>query len=462
MFSQNKLKKIDFKWKNIFSTLALVVLTLYPIILLFFKIKQSVVNMPFADDWDLMFVLDHYYKHSLSINDFFAQHNEHKLFFPQMIFLAVAVLGKWQSFHFAMISFGLSLAIFGIFTSKILDLYKEVKCKVVLFALPAVSFFVFSLNAGHNWLWNTQICMYMNVLFALSGFALLSEKQFSRNKFLLAILFGIISTFSFANGVFYWFCALIPLCVLSKADKNRQKACLVWIAMTVLMCFLYLYGYKSPKGHHDLLLIFKDFKLYISYFAGYLSNPVATNYEQYFLFALLGLLNLSLGSWYLLKTRFVSVNSLIVFITVAAYTLFADFITAIGRCGLGASQALNERYITISSLFWVANAVVLFLLFCKLKSLVKTKNSDIQFAVNGFVFLLCFITFQHLFLKNHNGSFLLSAHYERTKEAEQMILNNQINNDIIGRIGYINDLNAVKSRLKILKEHNLSLYSENK
>src|SRR5689334_14571778 len=70
------------------------------------------VAVPFWDEWETPGAqLAHYCRGSLDWADLFGQHNEHRLFFPRLIWLPLAILAGWDVRYemiltFALVCFG--------------------------------------------------------------------------------------------------------------------------------------------------------------------------------------------------------------------------------------------------------------------------------------------------------------------------------------------------------------------
>ena len=68
------------------SALAAVLATV-PAVLALFIIRVDGVNVAYSDQWALIPYIDREYPGTLSLADLFAQHNEHRMFFPRIAFL---------------------------------------------------------------------------------------------------------------------------------------------------------------------------------------------------------------------------------------------------------------------------------------------------------------------------------------------------------------------------------------
>jgi hypothetical protein len=67
-------------------------------------IKYS-VDVPYWDQWEIALFFDKLAQGSLSLKDLFAQQNEYRQFFPNLIFVALGWLTSWNVKYEMLISF---------------------------------------------------------------------------------------------------------------------------------------------------------------------------------------------------------------------------------------------------------------------------------------------------------------------------------------------------------------------
>ena len=105
-------------WSYIYYTI-ITIISFYPVYFLITIVNKYAVNIPFWDMWNWIYLIEKYYSGELNIFDFLIQHNEHRLFVPKLIFLPIALIGKWQTHHFSYISIFFSICIFILFLAGI-------------------------------------------------------------------------------------------------------------------------------------------------------------------------------------------------------------------------------------------------------------------------------------------------------------------------------------------------------
>ena len=76
---------------------ALLILSTIPAIVILVLILRYGVNVPYFDQWDCEGKLfKKFWEHQLTWGDFWEQHNEHRMFFPKLIYLALAYATHWN------------------------------------------------------------------------------------------------------------------------------------------------------------------------------------------------------------------------------------------------------------------------------------------------------------------------------------------------------------------------------
>ena len=74
----------------------IIVLSLIPIVVLIYFVVEYTVNVPHWDQWGLVPLLEKSYSGTLSFGDLWAQHNEHRAFFPKIVMLTLARFSGWN------------------------------------------------------------------------------------------------------------------------------------------------------------------------------------------------------------------------------------------------------------------------------------------------------------------------------------------------------------------------------
>jgi hypothetical protein len=214
-----------------------------------FWVKYYGVNSPWMDDWKVTILLQHYHAGTLTWGELAAQHVDHRLFLPRLIFIGLASLfGEWDLTIEMLFSALLAALIVGLLARTLRRL--GVSVPAVLLA----GWVLLSPMQWENMLWGFQLQFYLLVLltvWAVSLVALAGHLGWRRHLGLAALCFG--SSYSIGSGIFLW--AIVLGCLLLAAatpwktvlgfgDRGFRFVPLqAFVLAGVLCAFLYFHGY---------------------------------------------------------------------------------------------------------------------------------------------------------------------------------------------------------------------------
>jgi hypothetical protein len=366
-----RLEKLKFSSKFIFIPFIIVA------VLMFVAIIHYGVNTPFWDQWEMVPLFEAVSHHTLSLADLWRQHNEHRTFFPNIVLLICAYITHWNT-HIEMLV-GLCFAI--VSASLIVLMLKKsiVKLWLGLIAAVLIAVWFFSPVQWEDWLWGWQVEWFMCVaavttsIFSLTRF---TEKSAHRRIaiFVLAILSGIIGSYSLAGGLIVWPVGLFILVAMKQAKKLWGS----WTVIGILAAALYYYHYipqPGPNGatttfflHHPLSFIEFFFALIggsVGSVSGDLQAPV-----------LIGaiLLTSLVPILYLVWNRRSDIHRYIPWLAFILFGLLAAASTDVGRLSYGVGFALSSRYTAFSTLFIIGVTAIIIILLDGLKTPSKEFN----------------------------------------------------------------------------------------
>lgn len=114
--------------------LVCLVLTLIPLAFLIYFMVACAVEVPYWDQWEFISLLDKSYRGTLSFSDLWAQHGEHRPFFPVVIMILLAHVSNWNTFYELVVNVLLGIGIFWVI------LYQLRKnCQVIRVALSLLA-----------------------------------------------------------------------------------------------------------------------------------------------------------------------------------------------------------------------------------------------------------------------------------------------------------------------------------
>src|SRR6266508_1980472 len=103
----------------------IVLLSLIPIVTVGAYIYFFGLNMPFWDQWENVSLLIKQQQGNLSIADLFTQHDEHRPFFPRLIWIGLAELTHYNVKAEQWTNLFIALATFGFFIHRSIRLWRE-------------------------------------------------------------------------------------------------------------------------------------------------------------------------------------------------------------------------------------------------------------------------------------------------------------------------------------------------
>ncbi len=366
---KNKLVRFSdffFPWLGAGGALLLAALPLGCLIVVFYNYA---VDIPVWDEWwGVVPLLQKYFSGALHPGDFWAQHNEHRLVFPKLLLLGLALVSdydvRWDmvaSIAFALLFYAcIGMHLF--LNRRALGMERS---WIWLWTLAAYA--VFSLRQHENWFWGFQVQWYMNVAGMALGAFVLTNKRMTPKVFVLLVCCGVFSLFSLSAGALYW--VLVPVFLLLMQIRGAtiphiRTYIALWCALFVALLFFYFLNLERGYYPGGLFHFFEapgdSVRYVLLYLAGMLTEINSTNLVS----LLLGASGLAVflfgGAWILWWANAARCRASLFFLFLGCYAIGCALITGIGRSGFGVEQASASRYTTISMLLWLA---VFYLLF---------------------------------------------------------------------------------------------------
>lgn len=346
--------------------LLLLVLGIASPLLVLAKQAQYGLTFPYWDAWRFGELLQSFDAGNGRLLEFWAQHNEHRILFPRLMMFALAKLSGWNvawelgaSVVFAVGMFALVCWLLARTGNQLPVLHRS------LGAVLAATF-IFSWTQNENWVWGFQSNVWMLIFHVVLGVAVLSSGLPYALRVFLAILCGVVATYSYANGLLYWPAVALLLWDLRVPRQQRIAGCVAWGLALGLVAESYFIGYTRPEVSPSLLTPLEHPLLFVQFLAAFLGAPVSTFFVMpawhgvdspppaWALLpgpaAVLALAAIAWRDWRAARDW----NALAPWIALAAFALGSAAIASAGRCGFGLGQALTSRYITITTLLWIS------------------------------------------------------------------------------------------------------------
>ena len=421
-------------------------LTVLPIACLVLVIIRYGVDIPYLDQWDFVPLLKKTFQGVFPLHDLWMLHNEHRLFFPQLIILALAHLSLWNIYYEMAVTVLFALGFFFVIVF-LLRRSEKSGARVAGWVMPMVSLIVFSLSQWENWSWGGQLAIFLSIFTFSTAVTFLLSPVFRRRDFIIASLSGIVSTFSFANGLLVWPIGFFIL--FSKDKKKINPAIILWLLLAVITALVYFYGYAAPSAGSSAGNILSRPLEYAAYVLKFLGSPLSNSSGGVALAAgLFGPALFFCSVLALMRSRKMDFQVLLPYIAFGFYSIGSAAISGMGRAGFGSDYALASRYITFSSPLWISNAV--FLGFFISGKPVQRTGKYISIAILP---VIVFMLLSNLV----QGELFFNARYVYLDTARQEILS-QNNDDFLLLLHP--SAAVVKEGLAGLKQYHLSVYRE--
>jgi hypothetical protein len=199
-------------------------------------------NVPSEDDWTLVPVIHAALHGQLSFGMLWALHDENRMLFPNLIFVAVGTLSHDDIALLPIISAVVFAATFFVF----IVLFRSYS-GTSLSPVPVFIFAVvwFSLADWSNALWGFQLAWYL-ILFCLMAMLYLLTVRRSTAACAFAAAAGVVASFCFLQGLVLW--PVGAICIVwmlpgSPRTWVKSKRLLVWLAIMACTTVAALWGY---------------------------------------------------------------------------------------------------------------------------------------------------------------------------------------------------------------------------
>ncbi len=315
------------------------------------------VDVPFWDQWELVPLLSALDGGTLTFDELWAPHNEHRILIPQLVMLGLASVSQWNTWLERIASLVMASGMVLVIAVHLREPIR--RGTRVAWALPIISLMVFSGMQWENWLWGWQLQIVMNVLCVVIMVALLVRADMQVRHFAGAMAMATLATLSFATGLLAWAVGVVGLWLRRDPLRNRQLA--IWSCALRVVAALYFVDF-APGSRPSTLSMppltadrFYDLSLYLLKYLGAAISGTPTTAAMLGFVAIIGFTALA---WQEFR-RDGDDNGDPAPLLLGLYTVAAGLMTGLGRVGLGTDQAMSSRYVTISTLLWVALAILL-------------------------------------------------------------------------------------------------------
>lgn len=304
------------------------------------------IDIPYADEW--MLFNDYAFLIKPSWTSLFAQHNEHRLVLPKLIF---SLYGYFLDFNIPLAS----LVNFLVFSLTVGLLFKisYLENNKAFFALFA--FMAFSPLNFENHLWVFQIQWHIFLLFLLLSCHFLAKNAIENRSLIWFGLLPLAMIFSLGSGLAAGLTLVVLIAlrlIFLKESRLNKVAISIFMIATVFGMAAYFTGYVKPSYHPNL--VFPYSKKFWDHF-GAITTLGMGNREHHFkvlcliLFITHGVFGFRiLKNWTITPYR----DRFLFLLATSLLAVLASI--SVSRAGLGASQAFSSRYYEYSTFYVIA------------------------------------------------------------------------------------------------------------
>lgn len=314
-------------------------------VLLACAVARFGVDVPWFDEWIWAPLVVKLRDGTLGAGDLWAQQNAHRSVFPSLVALALARAHPWSARleEFAGVAF-LALTV------------------VLLYALVArtvrpglagplgfaVALLACSLGQSQNVLWGFQLSWFLTIAAIVACVYIASLRPDAALGIAGAAPAAVVASYSLIFGFAAWLAGAIVIVGRTRAAASRTY---LWLALALATAGAFFYRYAQPPAEPYASDAARTPLLAAGYMLAYLGAPLGI-WSGLPLSLFWGGAGVLAFAW--LAFRLAREERARPWIALGAVPLCAAALAIVGRATFGIDQALSSRYITVSSLLWIA------------------------------------------------------------------------------------------------------------
>jgi hypothetical protein len=300
-------------------------LTLLPIIVAGLYIHFFSFNIPFWDQWYFVQFLMMKDEGTLTLAQMFAQHNEHRPFFPRLAWFFLASLTRYNVKAELWASLCVLVGVFVFFARRAMRTWRENEVAPPLFLIPLLSLLLFNLSQRECWILGFCFQYFFGMACVVIGFFLLADGD--TKTFIAAILLGFTANYSMVNGLFYWPLGL-GILLLNESARTRLVKSTIWLVLATASIGFFLNGWTTSGGA-NFQYLFGHFFEWMLWILNFLGAPIFAFWYVAWVFGILSLYlfgvvllqGIRSGRWKLMLPHF----------AIIAFVIITGLLISLGR-----------------------------------------------------------------------------------------------------------------------------------
>jgi hypothetical protein len=306
------------------------------------------VNIPYWDEWEWVDLVYAAHTHTLTFGQLWQPHNEHRIFVGKVLVVALDAVGGWNVVREAIVNvvlLGLTQLVMWLLVRRTIVAPRR---GVAFFAL---SILLLALCQEENLYWGFQMPWFACNLGLFVAVWALAHPRRGKREIAIALAGAVVASLSSSQGLLVWPAGLVAIFAVARLDR---RVAIGWSFAAAATIAVVRYGVQPSTGvdhvgvGHPLLLA--QFGL------TYLGAPLFRSFGWGWAFAggAVAVAAFALLARTALRAAPPLRARLIPWIALAAYAALCGPITGTARAGYGIEIAMSGRYMTVSSLIWIA------------------------------------------------------------------------------------------------------------
>lgn len=342
-----------------------------------FLILHYGVDFHFMDEWntDIGGLYIKLAQHQLTFADLIAQHNEHRIFIPRLIYLLINPITHWNTIVDLITGWLIVCA-----TSLLLLRLLSVTLPGDRFWLPwfICNVLIFTAAQWENWLWGMGLANFTPTFFIFAAILIAYGRSRFWLRLVMCVLLAVTATYCSGNGILAWPLAGVLLIWPDSPDQwaAKKKILTIWVVAFALIVAIYFVGYQKPThggvGYYTL-----NPAAIFTYNLAFMGCPFADctawgeDVNSITIGSILLLLYLAAIAHFLYLWKWGSKDAsrrMLPWLMVGGFGILSGLMSSFFRAGAGTQQALESRYVTYALYLPVSLAILLPMSGADLKS----------------------------------------------------------------------------------------------
>jgi len=320
------------------------------------------VNVPYWDEWDTIPRVIKAFNGTLTFQDLWSQHNEHRLLLVNIISIVLAKATSYDLKSNMYCGFGFQILSLVLIGRLIRITCRNARPVLIRPLTICASLLIFSTAAWECWTWAmASVQFLLSVLWAVATVWALTEWPGCWRGVAIAFSTAILGACTAASGLPLFAVLIVGILWVGREGGRVRWAQLGFVVLlTALFVAFYFIGWNSVS-HSTQAFSVRSAAAFVEYPFTYLGSPFVnrgSSWKLAFAFGVLGSSLFSFHVWRILHWPPGRAASVAPWVLLAVFVVLNAGLTTVGRFDLGAGQGVASRYTDIALLFWISLLVL--------------------------------------------------------------------------------------------------------